>query len=467
MSTISPQGYSYGQDPKSDNPFWSDEEVNEQITATASVDNSTGTPSVDVTKNGFNFDFAFKNLKGEKGDRGEQGEPGKDGTDGINGTNGTNGTDGTNGISPVVTATGNTGSGELAGTITGADQTVINVYNGAQGETGSGTSVDTSQFVTDVSVVNTNGVYDIKQTKNGVQSDVGQIDVPDTTNLLAEVTDSVVENATNGYDFHTIKETENNGTQNDVGKFYIARKQITALNEDGSFTTVDQAGNEASGKLNISSSGGSSFTLEVTAGTKELMASTENYIFSTYMSNKENFVGGMLFEDPTDSTKKTLLLPKIINLGKYVYAEATLDDCLWKTALGTKSVSKTSYFESVSISGSITMRIPTGEIYTSDSGLVSITRTEYARPLLEITFYDSTTTSITPNDTTSNVISLEALVNGETQTVTLACIYSEDSSNTSNYTVTFYLMGFDVTLPCQVNSLTSDGSFEDVNVTIS
>lgn len=252
MSTISPQGYSYGQDPKSDNPFWSDEEVNEQITATASVDNSTGTPSVDVTKNGFNFDFAFKNLKGEKGDRGEQGEPGKDGTDGINGTNGTNGTDGTNGISPVVTATGNTGSGELAGTITGADQTVINVYNGAQGETGSGTSVDTSQFVTDVSVVNTNGVYDIKQTKNGVQSDVGQIDVPDTTNLLAEITDSVVENTTNGYDFHTIKETENNGTQNDVGKFYIARKQITALNIDGSFTTVDQNGNESYNALQLS-----------------------------------------------------------------------------------------------------------------------------------------------------------------------------------------------------------------------
>lgn len=62
---ISPQGYNYGNDPKSDNPFWTDDVIKEEITATASVDNSTGTPSVDVTKDGYNFDFSFHNLKGE------------------------------------------------------------------------------------------------------------------------------------------------------------------------------------------------------------------------------------------------------------------------------------------------------------------------------------------------------------------------------------------------------------------
>lgn len=76
-------------------------------------------------------------------------------------------------------------------------------------------------------------------------------DEPDvsTGNVLAEVTDSVVENTDAGYDYHTIKETEYNGTVNDVGSFYVARKQITALNTDGSFTTVDQTGQEEYGMI--------------------------------------------------------------------------------------------------------------------------------------------------------------------------------------------------------------------------
>lgn len=190
---VSPQGYRYGKDPKSDNPFWTDEEIKEEITATASVDNSTGTPSVDVTKNGYNFDFSFHNLKGEKGDNGVNGQNGQDGKNGINGK------------SPVVTSTGDTGSGKVAGTITGADGTKITVYNGEKGE------------------------------------------IPDIGNVLAEVTDSIVENA--AYDHHTLKETKHNGTQNNVGSFYIARKQITSLETDGSFTTVDQNGNTEDGMI--------------------------------------------------------------------------------------------------------------------------------------------------------------------------------------------------------------------------
>lgn len=57
---------------------------------TASVDNETGTPYVDVTETGtgteFSFDLAFHNLKGEQGIQGIQGVPGQDGQDGISPT---------------------------------------------------------------------------------------------------------------------------------------------------------------------------------------------------------------------------------------------------------------------------------------------------------------------------------------------------------------------------------------------
>lgn len=261
---ISPQGYTYGEDPKSDNPFWDDEETG-ALTATATVDESTGTPAVEVTKTGTNINFAFSGIKGEQGEQGIQGATGATGPQGPQGETGATGATGAqgpageNGQSPTVVSTGATGSGEAAGTITGADGTVITVYNGAQGEAGeAGASGSTEGLVSDVSVSNENGVYTISQTKDGATTSVGTIEVPDvdTTNVLAEVTDSVVENNSWGYDFHTFKETEYNGTQNDVGKFYIAQKQVLGLTTttDGTVigaSYVDQSGNLSSAQYNF------------------------------------------------------------------------------------------------------------------------------------------------------------------------------------------------------------------------
>lgn len=243
MSTISPQGYTYGEAPKSTNPFWGGESASVEVTATATVDDTTGTPAVTVTAEDNNIDFKFTGLKGETGATGATGETGARGPQGEKGETGATGPQGPEGP------------------------------QGPQGPAGS--DADISTCVTNVSVTNTNGVYDIKQTINGVESDVGQINVPDTDNLLAEVTDSVVENTANGYDFHTIKETENNGTQNDVGKFYLARKQIIALNSDGSFTTVNQSGEEETGQIIVGGGSGNLAAQEVIIPTAD---GTELYV---------------------------------------------------------------------------------------------------------------------------------------------------------------------------------------------
>lgn len=170
---ISPQGYSYGNDPQSDNPFWDASGVTgvESVKAEASVDNTTGTPSVTVSNVGtdadVNLKFSFSGIKGEKGERGEQGETG-----------------------PI----------------------------GPQGDP-------------------------------GPKGDPGA--TPDISNVVTEVIDSVSENATDGYDKHTIREAEHNGTQNDVGSFIVARKQITAINSDGTYKTVDQTGKVENGNLPV------------------------------------------------------------------------------------------------------------------------------------------------------------------------------------------------------------------------
>ena len=94
---LSPQGYLYENDGAL-HPFWEQDGGGggtgtvPDITATATVDGTTGTPSVEVTQSGNhgeNIDFAFSGLKGEKGDKGDVGPQGPEGPQGPKGEDGT------------------------------------------------------------------------------------------------------------------------------------------------------------------------------------------------------------------------------------------------------------------------------------------------------------------------------------------------------------------------------------------
>lgn len=103
--SISPQGYTLGGDPQNINPFWGeDEQTNWTIEAEATVDNTSGSPSVNVetetdsTLKKKIFTFEFSGLKGAKGDTGETGATGPQGIQGIQGETGPQGVQGIQGV---------------------------------------------------------------------------------------------------------------------------------------------------------------------------------------------------------------------------------------------------------------------------------------------------------------------------------------------------------------------------------
>lgn len=155
--------------------------VTPEITATASVDQTTGLATVNVTKTGTDahpeFNFAFAGIKGERGERGEKGQ------DGARGDNGENGADG---VTPQITATATvdqtTGNATVNVTKTGTDTNpAFNfAFTGLKGERGekgqdgangndgaTGATGATPDITVNATVDETTGAPSVQVTKSG------------------------------------------------------------------------------------------------------------------------------------------------------------------------------------------------------------------------------------------------------------------------------------------------------------
>lgn len=127
---------------KGDNGFTPD------ITATASVDQTTGNATVTVTKTGAEtnptFNFSFTGLKGERGEKGQAGAKGEKGDPGATGAKGEPGTPGADGVTPditvVATVDETTGTPAVDVTKSGTvEKPVFDfAFSGLKGEGGSG-----------------------------------------------------------------------------------------------------------------------------------------------------------------------------------------------------------------------------------------------------------------------------------------------------------------------------------------
>lgn len=115
--------------------------------------------------------------------------------------------------------------------------------------------------VDNVSVTNENGIYTLTQTKNGNQTEIGTINTngsSSSNNPVVEVKDSIVEDNDNGYDYHTLSETTEDGTENNIGHLYVAQNQITGIKKSPSGLTVshvDQSGYKSSEDISLDGQG--------------------------------------------------------------------------------------------------------------------------------------------------------------------------------------------------------------------
>lgn len=140
--------------------------VTPNISMTATVDATTGTPDVEVTKTGtLNnpvFNLAFSGLKGEKGETGAQGEKGEKGDIGAQGAKGDKGEQGIQGVKGDKGDTGAKGEKGDTGAKGDKGDTGEQGIQGVKGDPGTTPIISASATVT-----NTTGTPTVNVTKTG------------------------------------------------------------------------------------------------------------------------------------------------------------------------------------------------------------------------------------------------------------------------------------------------------------
>ena len=221
------------------------------ISATATVNNNVGIPSVNVTKSGTvdnpSFAFAFQNLKGDKGDKGDTGNTGAQGPQGATGPQGEQGPQGIQGPQGVKGDTGDTATvsvGTVSTLPAGSNATVTNtgtpeaaVFNfgipkGRDGE-GAG-DMTKAEYDPDNAVALAGGIADYVTNKDSaveqlLKDTVGwtgknQLLYNATSQTLNGITFTVNRNSDGG-----VTDIDADGTSTGIATFHLVRSVGSAL----------------------------------------------------------------------------------------------------------------------------------------------------------------------------------------------------------------------------------------------
>lgn len=243
------------------------------ISATASVTNTSGVPSVTVTKTGTdytpNFDFAFENLKG---DTGAQGAPGA------------NGADGADGVTPIISATASVddavGIPNVVITRSGTDAApnydfAFHNLKGTQGNPGQG--VPSGGTTGQVLAKHSNTDYDTEWKSLTIPSTAAEISFDNTgTGMTAtDVQDAVTELKSNLTDL-----------DNEVSSLFILKKEHF---DNVPFNNQSQAGCYYSNAYNLTPpTGYTAVQVNLESGWGVC-----NGVISPYIYHNQNKVGFM------------------------------------------------------------------------------------------------------------------------------------------------------------------------------